>query len=76
LLLFTWSGNCGPRCEQQERCAAYEREDFSSHAKAPFLVSGKSRERKIGNCAAATSWCAPGGALRYNKPLRIPEPQL
>src|SRR5271156_3611063 len=75
LLSFTGRGNCGPRCEQQERCAANEREDFSSHAKAPFLMSGKSRERKNGGCDAAPRLGGSrGGVPRYLKRSRIPEP--
>jgi hypothetical protein len=55
LLSFTWGGNCGARRQQQERRAAQEREDFSSHAKAPFLMPGKSRGKKWQLRCAATS---------------------
>src|SRR5271154_4374321 len=77
LLSFTGRGNCGPRRQQQERRAAEEREDFSCHAKAPFLMSGKSRERKNGGRDAPPrlggSRC---GVPRYLKRRRIPEPCL
>src|SRR5271168_2947802 len=75
LLSFTGSGDRGPRRQQQERRAAEEREDFSSHAKAPFLMSEKSRERKNGGCAAAPRLGGSrGGVPRYLKLSRIPEP--
>src|SRR5580704_579366 len=68
LLAFTGSGDRGPRSQQQERRAAQKREDFSSHARAPFLMSGKSRERKNSGCDAQPSLdTPPAGAPRYLK---------